>query len=245
MINGYLNFIITKINLLSIKYFKWSSSSFNMFTVVQQFFLCLGAIISTNTRSIHWDVSSNILITFLGVFSLFLMHFYTDAVSFCTLLSVYSLCHGFISNICTNYLIELFNNKYRNFFYNFCYSFKIFGMMISCFIMNNIVYDSRIDNPSLYTIGLPVGELILTFLMFFNKDSLRVLFYNNEIPLLYEYLAEMDFIDEFTETKCFEKNLSKRNFILKVSNKLDINLDVSNIHEKTLNDQDQTTTRGK
>lgn len=226
LIDGYLGFVLGKISLLSNKFYKWTDSDNTNFTIVQQLCLGLGALISTNTRSIHWDVSSNMLVTIVGTLALFFLNFFTDSISFCVLISIFSVCHGFIANICTNYLIELTNMKYRNYFYNLAYSFKIFGMFFGILVFYGFSYNIPIDNPNFYTIGLPIGEFILSILLIFNIDSLRVLFYSDEIGLLFQYLVEMNFLDEFTGIKYLDTDLQKRNYILCLENKYNINVEI-------------------
>jgi len=227
IMDGYLCFLTTKASVLTHKLYNWNKSNNLNFFIFHQFFLAIGAIISTNTRSIYWDVSSNMLVSLIGGMSLTLIHFYQDLISFCTLISIYSICHGFISNICTNYLIEIANLKYRNFFYMFVQSFKIFGMLIGVGFVYAFSINDTIETPSVFTIGLPVGEFILTFLLFFNIDSLRVLFYCDEIGILYDNLQDMNFLDEFTGVKYFDLDLHKKNFVIKLdNNQIDVNLDL-------------------
>ncbi len=242
LMDGYLQFFLTKISILTYKNYNWTKGQNLTFIIAQQIFLGIGAVFSTNTRSVHWDVKSNVLINFIGSLSLLLNHFYIDSATFCCLFLIYSICHGFISNICTNYLIELINMKFRNFFYLFISGFKIFGTFISIFfilIFNGENFNNNGDF-SILSVGLTVGEFILSVILFLNNDSLCVLFYTDDISLLYDYLVEMRFLDEFTGVKYFDVDLHKKNFVIKLDNdQIDINLDIYDINEFVKNNDNR------
>jgi hypothetical protein len=189
--DGYLNLHLRYSDSLFTSRYNWTRSDINKLLAAQNLFGALGALISQNARTSHWDVSSNALISILGFLCTIMIIFYTDPVIYAILIVLFSVCHGFIINICTNYLLELLRVKYRSFFFLFSMSFRFIGMSLCGLVIWYLRGIYGVDDPSVLIIGLSATQLILAFSLLYLIDSPRVLFYNSESVNFYDLIQDI------------------------------------------------------
>lgn len=214
MADGFLNYQMSIASTLLKTKYQWQETDVNVLYSFQMIFMAIGAFVSTTSRSIHWDISSNFLIGTIGCLSIILIVFYSDPFVYTILLLTFCVCQGFIENICTNYLLELTKKKIRGFLFLLVSSFKLFGIAANAFLFSFLFGEYQVDDPSLVLIGLAGAQFFLTVSLIYFLDSPRVLFHNNELSRFYEFIQEIT-----TEGK---QNIYNQHLKTEVISKLDV-----------------------
>jgi len=189
--DGYLQFHFRTSENIFKKRLGISPTEVKVLTVTQILANLLGALLSTNFKTKYWEASSNVFLGIVGLLCVILMSLYTDPVIYGGLVVSYSICNGFICNVCGNFLIELYNIKIRGAFFLFIFSFRVFGMSLACLIFTILFNNNQLDHFFLLMIGLFVLQLGLCISLLFILDSPRILFYNNNLIHFYEYIQEI------------------------------------------------------
>jgi hypothetical protein len=189
--DGYFQFHFRTSENIFKKKLGISPTEVKVLTVIQIVANILGALLSTNYKTKYWEASSNIYLAIVGLICIILMSLYTDPVVYGALIVSYSICNGFICNICGNFLIELYNIKIRGAFFLFIFSCRLFGMSLACLIFTILFNNNQLDQFFLLMIGLFVLQLGLCVSLLFILDSPRILFYNNNLTHFYEYIQEI------------------------------------------------------
>jgi hypothetical protein len=188
MCDGYLTFHMKMGQQMMIKKFNWTKENVNVLYCLQLGFMGLGSLVSTNTRSVHWDVTSNVLLGAIGSLILLMISFYSEAIIYAFLLLNFCVCHGFIQDICTNYLLELMNIKLRGFIFLLVSSFRILGTVFGVGILLYLYGSYQVADPGLLLIAMSAFQIGLTVSLIYLLDSPRVLFYNGGLNYMYEYI---------------------------------------------------------
>jgi MFS family permease len=191
--DGYLAFHFKMGHQLMEKKFNWTQSNINLLTSICFMTIALGSLISTNSRTIYWDVSSNILIATIGSLCCIMMCFFADGTVYASLLILFAFCHGFIANISTNFLIELMKKNWRGFAFMIIGSMKFLGNFVGAIIFLHYYGSILVDEPGFLSLGLLIFEILMGLSLVFLFDSPRILYCNNEMSLFCDYL---NFIDE-------------------------------------------------
>jgi hypothetical protein len=189
--DGYLVFHFKMGQKLMIKRFMWTDVEVNRLYSLQLSCMALGSLVSQNVKTTHWDVSSNILLGTIGCLCLLMISFYSEAMTYSFMLLVFCICHGFIQDICTNYLVELVNIRLRGFLFLLVSSFRILGTIFSTSVFIYLYGSYGVDEPSLLLLSMIAFQLGLTISLIYLLDSPRVLFYNGELSHMYEYIQVM------------------------------------------------------
>jgi hypothetical protein len=173
----------------------WGHININLLLIFQLLFQSFGAFISQNARNIYWDVSSNALLAFLGFLNVIMIIIYSDPIVYAVSICIFSVFHGFIANICTNYLLEIMNVRIRSTMFLVVWSFVFLGKAVYGAIIwyLNIF---RLVNPHLLLIPLSISQLFLCIYLLYMCDSPRILFNNNDYLGVYEFVIEIP-EDEF------------------------------------------------
>jgi hypothetical protein len=207
---GYLHEHIAFTSNRFMKIYNWTQRDSNILSTAQLIFQCFGAFISTNCRSKNWEITSNGFLALIGLINLIINMIYPDPLIYCATICVFSVFHGFIANICTNFLLELMKRRVRGYLFLVTMSFELigraaFGGIVWYFDLFNI------NDPNTYLLVLAVSQLFLTIFLAVQMDSPRILFYNNDFPYIYNYIKEIDdtaLTDEKNKIKIIE-NLEK------------------------------------
>lgn len=186
--DGYLTFHFKMGQKLMEKRFMWNSAEINRLYSLQLSCMALGSLISQNVRTRHWDVSSNILLGSIGCMCILMSSFYSEAMTYSFMLLVFCIGHGFINDICTNYLVELVNLRLRGFLFLLVSSFRILGVIFGLGIFIYLYGNFGVEEPSLLLLSMIAFQLGLTISLIYLLDSPRVLFYSGELSQMYEYI---------------------------------------------------------
>ena len=103
------HYIFCKNQIMS-KY-SWSSNTYCLFFVIQKIIESIGAFISVTSTTLEWDITSNILIGLISLFSLVFLIIFNEGPLYVLLTLIFSYCGGFVNNICCNFLFEEFKIK--------------------------------------------------------------------------------------------------------------------------------------
>lgn len=173
---------------LFIKQYSWTNTQFSLIFVVQNLFCAAGAFISVTSTTLEWDINSNSIVARCSFCALLLLHFFTEAPSYVFLTIVFYFCHGFINNICCNFLLEEFKLKQREAAFLFASSFRLIGcgaFGLVAFIGFDLY---NMTDPIVTLAGLTLFQFILCISLMFFNDSPRLLFCNNQLDQLYDYI---------------------------------------------------------
>ncbi len=207
---GYLHQYISFNSKQLMKLNNWTKKDSTHFFIAQLLCQCFGAFISTNCRSKNWEITSNGILALIGLLNLSINMMYSDPLIFTITICVFSIFHGFIANICTNFLLELMKKRVRGYLFLTVMSFELVGRALFGGIVWNFRYYG-INDVNTYLLGLAVSQLFLTIFLSIQMDSPRILFYNNDFTHIYEFIKEIDdasIVDERNRAKIIE-NLEK------------------------------------
>jgi hypothetical protein len=185
--------------------YNWAHGDINLLLMFQLLFQSMGAFISQNARNMYWDVSSNALLAFLGFLNIIMIIIYSDPIVYSVSICVFSIFHGFIANICTNYLLEIMNVHIRSTMFLFVFSFIMLGKAVYGAVVWYLNL-FNLTNPHLLLIPMLLSQLFLCFYLFYMCDSPRILFNNNDYLGVYEFVVEIPEED-------FKKDTNKQKII--------------------------------
>jgi len=182
--DGYLSlyFKFNEINFLN--QLTWTSFDYQSILVGQNFLYGLGAIFSIYARTTYWDVSSNSLIAIVEFLSTLMLLTYSDTLIYKLSLVFYCFCQGYLSNLSTNYLLEISPKRYRGVLFVFVCGCRFLGQAIFGLVVLLISNASRANDPNILIVGLVVSTCLLSISCLYLTDSPRVLFYNNDTVIL-------------------------------------------------------------
>ncbi len=189
--DGIRNFQFQITQNLLMKRFNWFQWEVSLLYDFEMLFISIGALVSTNSRSIHWDVMSNVHVATIGFLSILLIILLSDSYTYTILILVFSFCHGFIYNISKNYLLEMTPKSTRGFYFLLISSFKKLGVAVNIFVYMMLSVNEGITDPTILILGLFVAQLFLAVSLTFMLDSPRVLFHSNQLTNFYEYIIEV------------------------------------------------------
>ena len=180
------HYIFCKNQIMS-KY-SWSSNTYCLFFVIQKIIESIGAFISVTSTTLEWDITSNILIGLISLFSLVFLIIFNEGPLYVLLTLIFSYCGGFVNNICCNFLLEEFKIKYRELAFLLVNSGKLFGFLFFS-LFEYVIYDVlHKENPIISIVGLIIFQFFLAFSLCYFKDSPRLLYYNHQYDELYNYM---------------------------------------------------------
>jgi hypothetical protein len=162
----------------------WTRFDYNSIMVGQNFLFGIGAILSVYARTSYWDVSSNSLIAIIEFLSALMLLTYSDTLIYKITLVFYCFCQGYLSNLSTNYLLEMSHHRIRGGLFVFVCGFRFLGQAIFGLVTMCVSNVKKADDPNILIIGLVISSALLSIACLFLVDSPRVLFYNNDTVIL-------------------------------------------------------------
>jgi len=179
MIDGYLFAYFQYSNKLILVKLSWVDSTLNVLQSLMLVFAAIGAMLGINAKTSDWDISSNALVAMIGFFCCIMTLVYSDTVVYISVFCLCCVCHGFISNISHNFLLELFPTKIRGLAFLLVRSCMFLGISL-CGGFIWYLNLKGIEDPIFILFGFILLQTLLTITLIFIIDSPRVVFINQD-----------------------------------------------------------------
>ena len=186
--NGYFTIYLKFNEKTFLNTSKWTKFEYNTIVVGQHIFYSIGAVLSVYARTSYWDISSNSLIAIIEFLSTLMLLTFSDSLIFMITLVFYCFCQGYLSNLSTNYLLEISPKDQRGGLFILVSSCYFLGQAIFGFVAWCISNFIKASDPNILLIGLVISSALLSIASLLLVDSPRVLFYNNHTIILIQVM---------------------------------------------------------
>jgi len=185
MIDGYIFAYFQYSDKLILVKLSWINNTLDILRCLMFVFGIIGAMLGINSKTPDWDISSNALVAMIGFFCGIMTLIYSGTFVYIFVFCLFSVCHGFISNISGNFLLELYPTKYRGLVWLLCCSTKFLGISF-CGGFIWYLNSKGIEDPVFILFGFILLQTLLTISLIFNIDSPRIVFINQEAYIFVE-----------------------------------------------------------